>query len=79
MWKDTVRRLLPLPKPNRLPISWWGLAFLLLSLLSGLAGFGVLPNPAPGVAKALLFIFLFCFLVDVGNALAARRRGRTSG
>jgi uncharacterized membrane protein YtjA (UPF0391 family) len=41
----------------------WALAFLLLSILAGIFGFGVVATAAAGIAKFLFFLFILIFIV----------------
>lgn len=52
----------------------WALAFLILSLVAALLGFGGVAATSAGIAKTLFFVFLVIFLVTLILGVSAGRR-----
>ena len=52
----------------------WALAFLVLSMIAALFGFGGIAIAAVGIAKILFFLFLLMFVVTlIAGVLAGRK------
>jgi len=53
---------------------YWGLVFLLVSLVAALFGFGGISMAAADIARILFFVFIVLFILSLIFGLRARRR-----
>jgi uncharacterized membrane protein YtjA (UPF0391 family) len=51
----------------------WTLAFLILSLVAAMLGFGGISNAAAGIAQVIFFVFLLLFAASLIAGLIRRK------